>query len=384
MRLCVVSGTFHPEPGGPPTYLYHLLPALQARGHSVSVITYGEPEQHNPDLYPYPVKRISRRQSIPARLLAMTCEVLRQARRADLLFVSDYGLPAALANIWLRRPVVQKVVADFAWEFAVRHGWSELLSVDDFQRVRHSLRVRIMRAIQRFYTNQARAIIAPSAYIAEMVRGWGIRPEKLHIIYNATPGKLLAPPTRAAARQELSWPGAAAIFVTVTRLAPHKRVDLIVEALARLQVGKLYVVGDGPSRAALTTLIEQLGMTERVHLMGALPHEDTLRVIRAADFFVLSSHTEGLSHTLLEAMQLGTPCIASAVGGNLEVIRDGETGVLVPDGDVEALTEAMQTLASDSALCDKLADAASEDISRFSWERLVEQTDALLREVAGE
>jgi glycosyltransferase involved in cell wall biosynthesis len=384
MRLCVVSGTFHPEPGGPPTYLYHLLPALQARGHSLSVITYGEAEQHHPDWYPYPVTRISRHQPIPARLLAMTCEVLRQGRHADLLFVSDYGLPAALANLWLRKPMVQKVVADFAWEFTVRHGWSKLLSVDEFQRARHPLRVRMVRAVQRLYTNQARAIIAPSAYIAEMVRGWGIPGEKIRVIYNAIPGKLPAPPTRIAARQGLDWLEEATIFVTVTRLAPHKRVDFIVQALARLPMGELYVVGDGPSRSALAALVEGLGMTGRVHLMGILPHEDTLRVVRAADIFVLSSHTEGLSHVLLEAMQLGTPCIANAVGGNLEVICDSETGILVPDGDVEALTEAMQALASDSALRDRLARAASADVVRFSWERLVEQTEALLREVAGE
>jgi len=384
MRVCVVSGTFHPEPGGPPTYLYHLLPALQARGHFISVITYGEPEQHDPGAYPYPVTRISRRQSIPARLLAMTREVLRQGRRADLLFVSDYGLPAALANVFLRKPMVQKVVADFAWEFAVRHGWSTLLSVDEFQRAHHSVRARIVRAAQRFYTGQARAVIAPSAFIAGMVHAWGIPAERIHVIYNATPGKLNAPPTKGAARRELGWPEEAIIFVTVTRLAPHKRVDLIVQALARLGVGELYVVGDGPGRAALAALVERLGMAGRVHLLGALPHSETLCAIRAADIFVLSSHTEGLSHVLLEAIQLGAPCIANAVGGNVEVIRDGETGLLALEGDVEALTEAMQALAADSALRDRLARAAFQDAARFSWERLVEQTEALLREAIGE
>ena len=78
----------------------------------------------------------------------MTREIVREGRRADLLFVSDYGLPAALANARLRKPMVLKVVADFAWEFAVRHGWSNLLSVDEFQRAKHPLQVRILRAVQ--------------------------------------------------------------------------------------------------------------------------------------------------------------------------------------------------------------------------------------------
>ncbi|MEK7326013.1 MAG: hypothetical protein AAB217_12220, partial [Chloroflexota bacterium] len=70
MKICVVSGTFHPEPGGPPTFLYHLLPDLVRRGHLVEVITYGEPG--SPADYGYAVTRISRRQPIPFRLLAFT------------------------------------------------------------------------------------------------------------------------------------------------------------------------------------------------------------------------------------------------------------------------------------------------------------------------
>ena len=96
MHILVVTGTFHPEAGGPPTYLYHLLPELVARGHMLSVVTFGDSD--SPHSYPYPVTRISRQQSIPRRLLTMTREVLRQGRAADLLFVSDYGLPGALAN----------------------------------------------------------------------------------------------------------------------------------------------------------------------------------------------------------------------------------------------------------------------------------------------
>src|SRR5512134_3585624 len=115
MRLCVVSGTFHPEPGGPGTFLAHLLPALQARGHAVEVVTYGE--ANAPDDYSYPVTRISRRQPIPLRLLAFARAVWRAGRRADVFFVSDYGLPVALANRLVRRPILLKNVGDFAWEF---------------------------------------------------------------------------------------------------------------------------------------------------------------------------------------------------------------------------------------------------------------------------
>ncbi|MBI3362126.1 MAG: glycosyltransferase, partial [Chloroflexi bacterium] len=122
MRLCVVSGTFHPEPGGPPTYLYHLLPELVRRGHGVNVITYGD-ETAPVETYPYPVTRIARRAPIPLRVAEMTLRALAAARRADAIFVSDYGLPPALANVLARKPMVLKNVGDFAWEFSTRHGW---------------------------------------------------------------------------------------------------------------------------------------------------------------------------------------------------------------------------------------------------------------------
>src|SRR5262245_34182254 len=94
MQICVVSGIFHPESGGPSTYLYHLMPALVERGHNLSVITYGEPVEGDDLHYPYPVTRLTRRTSIFKRILNFTQAVLRQGRSANLLFVSDYGLPA--------------------------------------------------------------------------------------------------------------------------------------------------------------------------------------------------------------------------------------------------------------------------------------------------
>jgi len=184
MRLCVVSGTFHPEPGGPPTFLHRLLPELQARGHIVDVLTYGEADA--PTEYPYRVTRISRRQSIPKRLLAFTREVSSVGRRADVFFVSDYGLPVAIVNLILRRPVLLKNVGDFAWEFSTRRHWiSAGQTIDEFQIAPHPSRVNLLRAVQRWYTGAADAVIAPSRYSASLVVRWGIPESKVHVVYNA-------------------------------------------------------------------------------------------------------------------------------------------------------------------------------------------------------
>ncbi len=378
MRLCVIAGTFHPEPGGPPTYLYHLLPALLERGLEVSVITYGE--THDPSAYPYPVTRLTRQVSIPRRLLSFIREVFRQGRQADLLFVSDYGFPAAVANLFLRKPMVMKIVSDFAWEFCSRHGWTDL-QVLDFQTAQHPLRVRLVRAIERWYARQADQVIVPSQHVGRLVRRWGVAPQKLQVIYNALPHDLSLTPPKDQARQELGWPSDVPILVTVGRVAEVKRIDIQLHVMAKLSQGHLYIIGDGPERSEYEQLAGQLSLADRVTFTGAWSHDRALLAIRAADVFVLSSRTEGLSHVLLEAMQLGTPRIASDVGGNPELITDQVDGLLTPYEDVEALTSALQDLIDHPDRRQELARNALNRAEEFSWETLVNQTEALLREV---
>ena len=181
MRLCVVSGTFHPEPGGPPTFLYRLLPELIQRGHSIHVVTYGERDA--PTDYPYAVTRISRRQPIPFRLIQMSLTILRVAPDSDAIFISDYGLPVAVVNLILRKPTLLKNVGDFAWEFSTRHNWIPRgQTIDEFQTAPHSPRVNFLRAVQRWYTAAAATVVAPSQYSASLVAGWGIDPNHVRVI----------------------------------------------------------------------------------------------------------------------------------------------------------------------------------------------------------
>ncbi len=378
MHLCVIAGTFHPEPGGPPTYLYHLLPALMARGHTVQVITYGEAAPA--EQYPYPIMRLSRRTSIPQRLLAFTRAIIRCGRAADALFVSDYGLPAALANLILGKPLVIKIVADFAWEFASRRGWTAL-PVVAFQTARHPARVRLVRSLQSWYARRADSVIVPGQHVAWLVQGWGVPPGRIHVILNALPAAMNDLPSRQEARRMLGWPEGPAL-VTVGRLAEVKRIDLQIQALPQTPAARLVIVGDGPERSALERLAADLGVAERVTFTGALPHDRALLAIRAADLLVLSSQTEGLSHVLIEALRLGTPCVATAVGGNPEVIRDGVDGVLVPPGDPAALAAAVSKLLADPGRMAALAAAGPVSAERFSWQRLVEDTEAVLLEVS--
>jgi glycosyltransferase involved in cell wall biosynthesis len=386
MRICVVTGTFHPEIGGPATYLYNLLPALVVRGHRVMVVTYGDVEKECE--YPYPVIHISRRQPIPLRLVKFTWEVWRQGRQCNFLFVNDYGLPAALANLVLRRPVVMKVVGDFAWEYAIRH---QLIppdeNIDDFQRIRHGFTVGLLRWLQRWYVSRAWTVIVPSHYFRGIVVGWGVPAERLVVIYNAVD---LAPyadlPSRVEAQARLGLSGR--VVLTAARLTPWKGVDRLIAALPvwrdTVPGTNLVVIGDGPERTNLERLVDEAGVAEAVNFVGQVPHERMPLYLRAADVFVLYSGYEGLPHIVLEAMAAGVPVVASRKGGIPEVVTDGETGLLVEWGDEPALADAVQRVLSDATLARQLGEGGRARVEReFKWESVVERTMGLFALAVG-
>lgn len=378
MRILIVTGTFHPEAGGPSRYLLNLATDLSRAGHRVSVVTFGEPFEH---AYPFAVKRISRRWPVPVRLALMAAAVVPRAATADILFVNDYGLPPSVVNLSMRKPVVMKIVGDFAWEWSVRHG-HVTENIDDFQRHRHSPVVEAVKAVQRFYAGRAERIITPSAYLKGIVSGWGIDEGRVRVVTNAVdPAKYPFPGSREAAQKQLGLEGR--FVVTVARLTPWKGVDALIRCVPGLPEGwRLLVVGDGPERARLEEQARAAALTQRVIFTGEVAQDRVPAYLRASDVFALFTGYEGLSHVLLEAQLAGLPTVATRKGGNPEVIRDGENGLLVEYGDEKGLSVALGRLASDEALRARLAENARRAAAEFDWSRLIERTTAVLREAA--
>ena len=172
--------------------------------------------------------------------------------------------------------------------------------------------------------------------------------------------------------------------MTVGRLTAHKRVDEIIEVLPALSGVDLLVIGDGPQRTALEAGARALGCERRVVFTGSLPPEEVSARLREADVFVLNSRYEGLPHAVLEAFAAGIPVVATAVGGTPELVRDGESGVLVPPGDAKRLREAIQTLLDDAALRERLGRGGyAVLLERHSMSAMVDATEALLARVSG-
>ena len=366
-KLFLASGIFHPEPGGPATYLKTLLPALQESGWDLRVLTYGDDHQHT---YSYPVTRI-RRQRFPLRYARYALAARRHLAWADLVFAQTIDLPLWDAR---RLPRVIKIVGDQAWERCVRKRWiPPHISIDEFQAFAGDARVRWQKRARTRQIRAMDAIIAPSHYLRQLVISWGIVPAKVYVIHNA-----LSPPTaprqsRADIRTELGWTDGPTL-ITVARLQPWKGIDHLIAALSQLPDLRLVVVGDGPDRARLEALARPLG--KRVTFTGLLAASEAHRLMAAADGLALYSGYEGLSHTLLESLQLGTPVLASDIGGNREIVSHGVNGLLIPHVDVSALRWGIQQLLERR---DEFAANSRCGLERFSFRKMAGATDALLR-----
>jgi glycosyltransferase involved in cell wall biosynthesis len=181
-----------------------------------------------------------------------------------------------------------------------------------------------------------------------------------------------------------SDPGGPAVIVA--RLSPEKSIDTLLRAvpvvLATCPDFRLEVAGDGPCREALAALAAELRLGDRVRFLGTVG--DVPALLARARLFVLSSLTEGVSLTLLEASARGLPIVATAVGGNPEVVADGITGLLVPAASPDALAGCVLRLWGDVALRTRMGEAGRKRVEeRFDVRRMVAAYEAMYRPGAG-
>jgi glycosyltransferase involved in cell wall biosynthesis len=222
-----------------------------------------------------------------------------------------------------------------------------------------------------------------------LARGIG-RPEQYVTVPSGVPTERLraSAPSRVEARARLALDANAFVMVGLGRLVPIKGFDLLVRALPAVATAvpstRLVLVGDGSERAKLEALAVSLGVRDRVRMTGETP--DVAGHLVAADVVVVPSRNEGMGRVLVEAMALGVPVVATAVGGIPAVVVDGECGRLVEPYDVEALASALVELARDSRLRRKLGDGARERAEHFSTQvanaKLLALYAGLIREKA--
>ncbi|MEM6281943.1 MAG: glycosyltransferase family 4 protein [Chloroflexota bacterium] len=374
-KLLITTGIFHPESGGPATYLYHLLPHLQANGFDVQVLTYGDPSPDDAATYPYPVTRIPR-VTMPLRIANYYSAATQLMKWADMIYSHSALLPLPPT----RKPRVIKIVGDQAWERAVNRKWiAQSTDIDHFQvRRTHHPMVRYLKRARRRAVVKARGVIVPSEYLKRMVNNWGASASRIQVIYNALPQTHTSPLTRTQARETLGLDAQRPMVLCVARLTPWKGVDDFIVAMRDVPDMQLIVAGDGEFRGPLEQFAVDMGVAERVRFLGRVPREQVAQYMKAADYVGLYSGYEGLSHVLLESLSAGTPIIASKKGGNPEVVQHNVNGLLVKWDDVDALSLALQTAFSPGKR-DELAANSHIGIERFAYDRMVTNTATVLK-----
>jgi glycosyltransferase involved in cell wall biosynthesis len=373
MRIFVASGIFHPTTGGPATYLYRLLPELLACGHEMRVLAYGDGPLTG---YPYPVTRIPYI-TLPLRLPRYARAYREGAAWADLMYLNSLSLPRTGER---GKPRVMKVVGDYAWERAVNRGWvPPTEDIDVFQTRRYGPLVEWFKRSRRREVQSMDHIIVPSEYLRQLVIGWGAKPERVQVIYNALEaGNYHLDLSRNEARRQVGWQLDGKYLLTAARLTAWKGINYLIEALSQVPDVRLVVAGDGDDRAALERRVAECSVQDRVTFLGKVPHDKLALYMRAADYLALYSGYEGLSHTILESLYAGTPVIASNRCGNPEIIRHGENGLLVKHPDTNALVAAIREAFTGDTQ-QRLAVNTQKNLERFQWSTLVDQTvDALV------
>jgi glycosyltransferase involved in cell wall biosynthesis len=192
-----------------------------------------------------------------------------------------------------------------------------------------------------------------------------------------------------AARRSLGIDGDRFVMMTASRLAAWKRVDRAVRALplilASVPDALLLVVGDGEERAELEALGRRLGVSDALRFVGAVGREEVGRYMGAADLFLALADLSNVGNPLLEAMTCGKAIVTLDAGDTGELIRDGETGVLLPTGEPERVAEAVVGLARDESLRRRLGEGALRYASSHFWtweERMAAELTEVERLVA--
>ena len=394
MRILHVVTAF---PRGPEDvivpWLVELIVRLRAAGHEVEVFTSAYRGGGNAEFRGIPVHRF---RYAPARWEDLTHDEAAPDRMRRSLLYKVLPLAYVAAGMWAIRRLARRRRYDvvhvhwpvphalFGW-IARRSSGARLVSSwygVELRWVQSSL--PWLRWFVRWALRISDAVVAISSYTAGQIARFARTPVRV------IPYTLGFPPT--ATKRVPAADGTLRILF-VGRLVERKGVTHLVEAVGRLAPdlrARLSVVGDGPERVSLEAQIARDGLGDRVTLRGRVSEVELRDAYAAADVLVLPSildargDTEGLGVVLLEAMSYGVPVIGSDLGGITDIVRSGETGLLVPPADPAALAAALERLARGPALAARLGEAGRKHVAAaFGWPAIMAQWEECYAAAAG-
>lgn len=368
MKVTLATGLYPPEIGGPATYAAMLEADLPAKGIEVSVLPFGLVRH-----YPKGIRHF-----------VYAWKLWQMSKGSDAIYALDpisVGLPALLIAKLRRLPLLVRLGGDYAWEQGrIRFGIKDTL--DDFllNKKTWPLPVKVFAALQSYVVSRANRAIVPSKYLKTVVEQWGVPSENITVIYSAL-FPLEVKGTRDELRHKLSFTHPT--IVSAGRLVPWKGFKVLIDVVAKLRQHyphiTLIIVGDGEELKKLENHTADLKLSEHVRFVGRLSKDALGATIKAADVFVLNTAYEGLSHQLIEVMDIGTPIVTTYAGGNTELITDGVNGFLVPFNNHASLTEAITRVLNHPESRERIVQSARLRSREFSKEKVIKEISAVLK-----
>jgi glycosyltransferase involved in cell wall biosynthesis len=311
------------------------------------------------------------RAGIPVRVLPLRSRLgpmglwrlSRHLRGADIVHSHMYrsNVPGTVAARFARVPVIVGHIHNVdTWERSNQRRWDRLTAR------RRAATIAVSHRVQR-----------------NVCETLGLEPALVPVIHNGIDLEPFETPfDRTAARADLGIEEGAVALICAARLHSQKNHRGLLEAVASLPGDlppwTLLLAGDGDEREGLEQMVAQRGLGSRVRFLGS--RDDVPRLLRACDVAALASEKEGFSNVVLESLAAGLPVVATDVGGNAEAIEEGESGSLVPRGDMSAFADRLARLIADGELRGRMAQRARQRARCFSLEEMIRKTECLYLE----
>ncbi len=320
MRVLITAGIFPPDIGGPATFVPKIANYFQDElNYEIEILTLSDRKNLNINDN-LSVKRINRNLPIIYRWLKTIFTIYKLGGNKDLIFVNGLGTETSIANIFLKKKIIRKIVGDPVWERAYNKAKiSE--NFDDFQVGNYGLSISLQKKVRNFSIKKSDIVITPSQHLKDFILNLGFK-NKIETINNGVNipienGKIFT-------NDQIN-------ITIVSRLVTHKNIEKIIGAISDLNnpLIKLNIIGDGPEQNQLQSISLKSDNKENIIFHGKLNRDDINNIFLNSDIYIQASNYEGLPHSLLEAMSYGIPVLCTPVGECKELLGSGDRGYLL-------------------------------------------------------
>ena len=320
MRVLVTVGIFPPDIGGPATFVPKIAKYFQDElNYEIEILTLSDNKNSNIN-DDFSVKRIDRNLPIIYRWLKTIFTIYKLGKNKDLIFVNGLGTETTIANIFLKKKIIRKIVGDPVWERAYSKAKiSE--SFDEFQVKNYGFSISLQKKVRSFSIKKSDIVVTPSKHLKNFILNLGFK-NKIEIINNGV--FIPEENTNIFTNDQIN-------ITIVSRLVSHKNIEKIIKAISDLNspLINLNIIGDGPELNQLQKISLESNNKDNIIFHGKLNRDDINHIFLKSDIYIQASNYEGLPHSLLEAMSYGIPVLCTPVGECKEILGNEDRGYIL-------------------------------------------------------